>query len=402
MSKIFAPIDEAITDLKKGSLIIVVDDENRENEGDLVGLAELMTPEKVNFMITYGKGLLCVPITSKRAESLNIPLMTEKITDKHQTKFTVSVDAKDGTTTGISASERANTILQLANLNRTESDFFRPGHIFPLIAEKGGVLKRAGHTEAAVDLATLAGLNPVGAICEIILPNGEMARLNDLIPYAKKHNLKIITIEELIRYRNQNESLVEKVSESFFPTEYGDFKIATFKSKVSDEYHISLVKGNIDDGENILVRVHSECLTGDALFSSRCDCGSQLRRSFEMIAEESKGIILYMKQEGRGIGLINKIKAYHLQDNGEDTVNANIKLGFEADLRDYGIGAQILKKLGVKSIRLLTNNPKKIIGLQGYNLDIVERVPLEVGKNDLNKNYLKTKKHKMGHLLDNV
>ncbi len=402
MDNVFASIEEAIEEIKKGNLIIVVDDEHRENEGDLVGAAELIDANKVNFMITHGKGLLCVPMMQGHLEKLDIPLMTERIGDVHKTKFTISVDAKEGTTTGISASERANTILQLASQDKTAADFIKPGHIFPLMAEKGGVLKRAGHTEAAIDLAVLSGLRPAGAICEIILPNGEMARLKELIPYAEEHGLKIITIEELIRYRRKNETLVEKASEACFPNKFGDFLIATYKSKLSEEYHVALLHGDISSGENILVRVHSECLTGDALFSSRCDCGSQLKKSFEMIAKEGAGVILYMKQEGRGIGLIEKIKAYNLQDQGKDTVEANLSLGHKADMRDYGIGAQILKELGIKSVRLLTNNPKKLVGLQGYNLEIIERVPVETGKNEFNESYLKTKKTKMGHLLDQV
>ncbi len=402
MKQIFSGIEEAVADIKNGNLIIVVDDEKRENEGDLIGAAEFINPGKVNFMITHGKGLLCAPMLSERLKDLEIPLMTEKINDRHHTKFTVSVDAKHKTTTGISAAERAATIRLLADPQSRTADFVKPGHVFPLMAERGGVLKRAGHTEAAVDLAKLAGLQPVGAICEIIKEDGEMARLKDLIPFAQKHNLKIITIEELIRYRRKHETLVEKVTEANLPTQYGDFHIITFKSKISDEYHIALVKGEINPEDEILVRVHSECLTGDALFSLRCDCGAQLAKAFELISTAGKGVILYMKQEGRGIGLINKIKAYHLQDNGKDTVEANEALGYLADLRDYGIGAQILKELGITTIRLLTNNPKKLIGLQGYNLKIKERISIEIEMNEKNIRYLKTKKDKLGHLLKNV
>ncbi|MFA7598582.1 MAG: bifunctional 3,4-dihydroxy-2-butanone-4-phosphate synthase/GTP cyclohydrolase II [Candidatus Cloacimonas sp.] len=402
MSRKIASIEEGIAEIKKGNLIIVVDDEMRENEGDLVGAAELMDTQKVNFMISKAKGLVCVPMTKDRLNRLEIPLMTAKQGDKHETKFTVTVDARQNTTTGISAPERAYTINLLADDESVPNDFVRPGHIFPLMAVEGGVLKRAGHTEAAVDLTRLAGLKPVGAICEIIKEDGEMARLDDLFVFAEEHNLKIITIEDLISYRRKNETLVEKVSEANLPTDFGEFKIMTFRSKISEEFHIALVKGEIKPDEPTLVRVHSECLTGDALFSHRCDCGAQLERSFEMIHKEGKGVILYMKQEGRGIGLMEKIKAYHLQDNGKDTVEANIALGHKADLRDYGIGAQILKELGVTRIRLLTNNPKKIIGLQGYNLEIIERVPIEIESQKDNRKYLETKKNKMGHLLDKV
>jgi 3,4-dihydroxy 2-butanone 4-phosphate synthase/GTP cyclohydrolase II len=402
MNRKIASIEEGIEEIKKGNLIIVVDDEMRENEGDLVGAAELMNTQKVNFMISKAKGLLCVPMTKERLNRLDIPLMTDKFGDKHQTKFTVSVDASKKTTTGISAPERAHTINLLADEESKPDDFIKPGHIFPLMAVEGGVLKRAGHTEAAVDLTRLAGLKPVGAICEIIKADGEMARLDDLFGFAEEHNLKIITIEDLISYRRKNETLVEMVSEAKLPTEFGEFRIMTFRSKISDEFHLALVKGEIAHNEPTLVRVHSECLTGDALFSQRCDCGAQLQRSFKMIENEGKGVILYMKQEGRGIGLMEKIKAYHLQDNGKDTVEANLELGHKADLRDYGIGAQILKELDVIKIRLLTNNPKKIIGLQGYNLEIVERVPIEIETKKENRKYLETKKNKMGHLLSNV
>lgn len=383
-------------------MLIVVDDENRENEGDLLIAADAITPSQVNFMISHGKGLLCVPMEASALQRLNIPLMTPQNTDRHGTKFTISVDAVEGTTTGISAPERARTIRALARTDSRADEFLRPGHIFPLLAEKGGVLKRAGHTEAAVDLARLAGRAPVGAICEIIREDGEMARLDDLIPFAQKHKLQIITIADLIRYRRHQEKVVECVSRAKLPTPYGDFDILTFISTVSDEYHLALVLGEINKMEPILVRVHSECLTGDALHSLRCDCGEQLKRSFELISEAGTGVILYMRQEGRGIGLVNKLRAYHLQDEGKDTVEANLDLGFPADLRDYGIGALILKELGLKKIKLLTNNPKKLIGLQGYGLEIVERLPIEITARDTNRSYLQTKKRKLGHMLNDV
>jgi 3,4-dihydroxy 2-butanone 4-phosphate synthase/GTP cyclohydrolase II len=394
---VFNSIEEAIEDLKQGKVVIVVDDEDRENEGDFVALGSRATPEVVNFMITYGRGLLCVPITEARAERLSLTSMVQRNTDNYGTAFTVSVDHVR-THTGISAYERAETIAAIVREDSAADEFRRPGHIFPLVAKPGGVLRRAGHTEAAVDLARLAGEPEVGVICEILNDDGTMARLPQLQEFAKRHGLKLISIADLIAYRKRSEVLVSRQAEAELPTAYGTFRAVVYTNLLDDKEHIALVKGDIDAGPT-LVRVHSECLTGDAFGSLRCDCGPQLHAALRQINEAGKGVLLYLRQEGRGIGLLNKIKAYALQDRGADTVEANQKLGFPPDLRDYGIGAQILYDLGVRQMRLLTNNPRKVKGIEGHGLQVVERVPLQVDRNPYNEQYLQTKKAKLGHML---
>ncbi|MFC0189869.1 bifunctional 3,4-dihydroxy-2-butanone-4-phosphate synthase/GTP cyclohydrolase II [Fictibacillus aquaticus] len=394
----FHSIEEALEDLKTGKMIIVIDDEDRENEGDFVMLADKVTPEAVNFMVTQGRGLVCVPVTEEIADRLALAPMVLQNTDSHGTAFTVSVDHAK-TTTGISAHERAFTIKELAASHSAAEDFKRPGHIFPLIAKEGGVLRRAGHTEAAVDLAKLAGGNPAGVICEIMNEDGSMARVPQLKEISEQHNIKLITIKDLIAYRNKRDKLVKKEVEIMLPTEFGDFKAVGFSNQLDDKEHVALIKGELSPDEPVLVRVHSECLTGDVFGSNRCDCGPQLHAALAQIEREGRGVLLYMRQEGRGIGLLNKMRAYKLQEQGLDTVEANEQLGFAPDLRDYGIGAQILRELGIRKMKLMTNNPRKIAGLNGYGLDVTERVPIQMPAVKDNERYLKTKKSKLGHML---
>jgi 3,4-dihydroxy 2-butanone 4-phosphate synthase/GTP cyclohydrolase II len=395
----FDTIEDAIEDFRQGKILIVVDDEDRENEGDFVLAAEKTTPDAINFFVKEGRGVVCAPITTTRAKELNLDLMVDANTSLHETPFTVSIDYLHGTTTGVSVTDRSATVRALVDPKAQVNDFARPGHIFPLRAMEGGVLRRAGHTEAVVDLCQLAGLYPAGVLCEILAEDGTMARVPQLLKIAEQFNLKIITVRALIEYRIRREKLVQRIVSTKLPSQYGDFRMYLFRSQTDSKDHIALVKGDISPEKPTLVRVHSECLTGDVFGSLRCDCNAQLVASMERVEMEGHGIVLYMRQEGRGIGLLNKLKAYKLQDEGLDTVEANEELGFRADLRDYGIGAQILRDLGVGKMRLLTNNPKKIIGLTGYGLEVVERVPLEVHPNQHNERYLKTKRDKLGHLI---
>jgi len=399
---VFITVEEGVARIARGEQIIVVDDEDRENEGDLIFASDKVTPDAVNFMARFGRGLICVSITGERCDELDLPLMVEKNTSTHGTAFTISVEVKEGTTTGISAHDRSATVQAMVDPKTRPADLQRPGHMFPLRAQDGGVLKRAGHTEASVDLARMAGLTPSGVLCEVMDDDGQMARLPRLEEFAREHGLGILTVADLIAYRMRNEKLVERVAGPALPTEAGDFRIYGYRNRVSGEEHVALVMGRISPKEPVLVRVHSQCLTGDVFSSRRCDCGSQLDAAMWQIADEGKGILLYLLQEGRGIGLFNKLRAYELQDQGEDTVEANLHLGFKADPRDYGTGAQILVDLGARRLRLMTNNPKKYTALRGFGLEIVERVPLEFPPTDSNRNYLEAKKLKMGHLLKMV
>ena len=396
---VFAPIERAVDAIRDGQMIVVVDDEDRENEGDLTVAAEKVTPAIINFMATHGRGLICMPMTEERLVELDIPAMVPQNTARFATAFHVSVEAKHATSTGISAADRAATALAVIDPATKPSDLARPGHMFPLQARAGGVLVRAGQTEAAVDLARIAGLYPAGVICEILNKDGTMARVPDLTKFARRHKLLMITIADLINYRMRTEALVRRIAAADLPTAHGDFKVIAFESPIDRETHVALVRGEVGDGENILVRVHSRCLTGDVFHSARCDCGPQLDAAMERIADEGRGVLLYLNQEGRGIGLANKIRAYELQDQGFDTVEANERLGFKADQRDYGIGVQILKDLGVRSMRLLSNNPRKLVGLEGYGLSVAEWLPLEIPPSDTTARYLRTKKEKLGHKL---
>jgi 3,4-dihydroxy 2-butanone 4-phosphate synthase / GTP cyclohydrolase II len=398
----FARIEDAVAAFKAGKMIIVVDDEDRENEGDLTIAAEKVTPDAINFMASVGRGLICLSMTPERLDELDIPLMVSQNTSRNETAFCVSIEAKGRTTTGISAADRASTVLAAIDPATTPQDLARPGHTFPLRSRTGGVMVRAGQTEAAVDLARIAGLYPAGVICEVMNEDGTMARVPELTKFAKKHGLLMITIADLIKYRMGTESMVKRIATAKLPTERGDFYIHVFENKLDRQEHVALVKGDIGDGHDVLVRVHSQCLTGDVLHSIRCDCGAQLDAAMQRIAEEGRGVLLYLNQEGRGIGLGNKIRAYELQDEGFDTVEANERLGFKADQRDYGMGVQILREIGIRSMRLLSNNPRKLVGIEGYGLTVKEWLPLEIPASDSTRRYLKTKKDKLGHRLSSV
>lgn len=400
--KMIAPIERAIEEIQNGKMIILVDSEDRENEGDLVIAAEFADAAAINFMASKGRGLICTPLNEDRIDALDLAPMVSRNTDKNSTAFTVSVDAAEGVETGISAMDRAKTVSVLIDPDSRPSDLNRPGHIFPLRAVRGGVLRRAGHTEASVDLARLAGLTPAAVICEIMNEDGSMARLPDLVKFAEKHDLSLYTIEDLIRYRSHKDSLIRREAEARLPTTHGEFKLIAYSTTVDEKIHLALIHGDVEGKKDVYVRVHSECLTGDIFHSLRCDCGDQLHHALEIISKQECGVLLYMRQEGRGIGLVNKLKAYSLQDEGFDTVEANEKLGFGADLRDYGIGAQILSDLGLTSIQLITNNPRKVVGLEGYGLKITNRISLAIPPGKNNKHYLKTKKDRLGHLLDAI